>query len=180
MAKTAKEYIATNDFEGAKERYENAPTKQSAGHWWKVCVEIFSKCAEWKRQYILDLKKRIIRKCEIIFNCPRYINDNREKCYLIRCFSNDNFIFSKVGTTTRKIGLRMREHIKAYTNHNITKIIVDRVYNMGDIPAEGLESLFRARYITQAPQAFKKNDRFFGVTFNLAQADEIARGYIGG
>jgi hypothetical protein len=76
---------------------------------------------------------------------------------------------------------RMREELSSptYTRMGAVRAVVDRVYDCGNIPAEGLESYFRAEYIKQFPNSFKKNDRFINEDFDLAQADEIAKNYLG-
>lgn len=194
MAKTAKEYIATNDFEGAKARYEKAPRNWKE-HWWQTCAEIFEKSAEWAKKYILDPIKRTIevliekptrkRKSKydesIIFDCPDFSEDWEQKCYLIRLLNNQGeLVWSKVGTTTKTIAQRMRQHLRYYAKYGITKLIVDRVYNTGEVPAEGLESMFRAEYMKHNPQAFRKNDRFYQIRFDLADADRLATQFVEG
>jgi hypothetical protein len=58
------------------------------------------------------------------------------------------------------------------------RAIVHRVYDCGELPAEGLESYFRAKYIKKYPNSFKKNDRFINEFFDLMQADKIAEKYL--
>ena len=48
-----------------------------------------------------------------------------------------------------------------------------------DTEAEGVESWFRAVYIRKYKGSFKKNDRFFGVDFDLKEADKIFADYVG-
>ena len=64
----------------------------------------------------------------------------------------------------------MKEHLKYYEKLGVVEIIVDQIWNCGNIPAEGLESWFRAIYIRKWPDKFNKNDRFFDVDFDLDEA----------
>ena len=60
----------------------------------------------------------------------------------------------------------------------VTKAIINRIYNCGNLPSEGLESLIRSEYIKKYPKSFKKNDRFIGERFDFNLCDEIAKNYL--
>jgi hypothetical protein len=114
----------------------------------------------------------------IEFECPDTLPADGEKFYLIRAFDmNGKRIFSKVGTTIRSILQRMKEHLKAYEKLGIVRIVVDKVWDCGNIPAEGYESWFRAWYIRRWPEKFNKTDRFFDVDFDLDEAQTIFSQY---
>lgn len=99
--------------------------------------------------------------------------------YLIRLLDRDgSLVWSKVGTTTRTMKKRMAEHLRYYKKYGVASIEVTRVYDCGEIPAEGLESEFRSKYMRKYPGAFRKNDRFTGVEFDLAEADSIVQNYL--
>lgn len=117
------------------------------------------------------------------------INDNGydirvkdgEQCYLFRFFNDYNeLLCSKVGTTTRTVRQRLIEELrsKTYKGMGATKATIDRIYNCGELPAEGLESLIRSEYIKKYPRSFKKNDRFIGETFDLDFCDQVAQSYL--
>jgi hypothetical protein len=57
------------------------------------------------------------------------------------------------------------------------RCVIHRIYDCGNIPAEGLESYFRAKYIRKYPESFKKNDRFINEKFDLKEADCIFSEY---
>ena len=104
-----------------------------------------------------------------------------QKCYLIEFFDKeDNSLCSKVGTTKRTVQQRLREELRSdtYKKMGAIRCVVHRVYDCGEIPAEGLESEFRAKYIRKYPHSFYKNDRFIKQTFDLAEADKICKGYL--
>ena len=88
---------------------------------------------------------------------------------------------SKIGTTTREVRKRLVEELKnkTYKEMGCVRAVINRVYDCGELPAEGLESYFRAMYIKQFPNSFKKNDRFMNTFFDLKKADEIALAYLG-
>lgn len=103
-----------------------------------------------------------------------------QQLYLIRLLDKDSeLVYSKVGTTTRSTEARMKEHLRYYYDNGVRSIQVTRLWNCGDMEAEGLESEFRAHYIKAYPGTFRKNDRFTGVEFDMDEADRIANGYLG-
>ena len=186
-------YVANNDFEGAVERWinTNATWKQ---RWFETCETIFNNCKEWAKAYILNpidgsikkickiLTKRKTKYSEVIQIAEGVdlLDDAKQKCYLFTFFDADgNMVCSKVGTTTRKVLQRLKEELNSDTYKKIgcARAVVNRVYDCGDIPAEGLESYFRAMYIRRYPQSFKKNDRFMNEWFDLKEADEIVLKY---
>lgn len=114
----------------------------------------------------------------IEFICPDVSKDS-DKFYLIRAFKADGTrVFSKVGTTIREILIRMKEHLRAYANLGVVRIVVDKIWDCGNIPSEGVESWFRALYIRKWPEKFNKNDRFFDVDFDLEEAENLFKQYI--
>lgn len=186
-------YVANNDFEGAVERWmnTNATWKQ---RWFETCETIFNNCKEWAKTYILNpidgsikkvykiLTQRKTKYSELIQIAEGVdlLDNAKEKCYLFTFFDADgNMVCSKVGTTTRKVLQRLKEELNSDTYKKIgcARAVVNRVYDCGNIPAEGLESYFRAMYIRRYPQSFKKNDRFMNEWFDLKEADEIVLKY---
>lgn len=165
--KTMAECLANGDFEEAFYRWSHT-SKTWVNKWFNVCVEIFHSSLEWSKKYIIDPIKKTITKIE-----QKLIKQTANYFYLIRAYTSSDLLFSKIGTTTRTVEQRMREHYKSYTKLGVTRIICDKVYDCGEVPPECFESYFRAKYIKQYPNTFVKNDRFMGVTFDLQQADEI-------
>lgn len=101
--------------------------------------------------------------------------------YLVRLLDREGeLIWSKVGTTTKTIKKRMAEHLRYYRKYGVFEVQVTRVWNCGDIDAEGAESLFRSHCIKKYPGTFRKNDRFAGVEFDLEEADKIVENYLAG
>ena len=101
--------------------------------------------------------------------------------YLFKFYdAENNLICSKVGTTTRLPEKRLQEEIRYYTQHGIpvdhTEIC--SVIDCGAIPCEGAESITRAAFIRRFPDAFKKNDRFFGVDIPTRTFNQIVRNYL--
>lgn len=191
-------YVENNDFEGAVERL-NSTSPRWKKDWFAVCEIIYENCAEWAKFYVLiPLEKTVrkllnvkdampkVRKTNVDFNvdCSTTgLEERAQKCYLIEFFNeNDESVASKVGTTVRKVITRIREELNSdtYKNMGAVRCIIHRVYDCGTIPAEGLESFFRAMYIRKYPDSFCKNDRFIRQTFDLAEADRIAQQYLAG
>lgn len=136
-------------------------------------------------QFVAYFSKRRTKYDNRIFIAPGIdlLDDVAEKCYLISFYDkNDNLVCSKVGTTTRDVIKRVKEELnsKTYTSQGCEKVKINRVYDCKDIPAEGLESYFRALYIRDYPKKFNKNDRFFDVEFDFEKADKFVLEYFRG
>lgn len=189
-------YDDRNDFEGAKERLETtSPAWKS--RWFEVCERIFKRIPELATKYILCPAEKAIKEIAKVStrktknntalfrtdDCPDLLDEAKEKCYLFE-FLNEKgeSLCSKVGTTTRKVRQRLNEELRSdtYRNMGAVSVVIHRVYDCGDIPAEGLESFFRAEYIRKFPNSFKKNDRFINEKFDLVEADKIAEKYFAG
>lgn len=136
-----------------------------------LIVERFVKKTIQKVQELFKLTSNVIYSCE-------KVNGN-QLAYLLRLLDKDgNLIWSKVGTTTRTIEERMREHLRYYRKYDVTTIEVTRVWDCGDTDAEGLESFLRSKYIRKFPGTFQKNDRFYHVEFDVNQADKWVQLYL--
>ena len=110
----------------------------------------------------------------IEWNGIQPMGDGVEQLYLVRLLDrNRQLIWSKVGTTTRKTNKRMTEHLNYYKKDGVKYIEVVRLWDCGEMEAEMYESAFRAHYMRKYKGAFRKNDRFTGVEFDLAEADKI-------
>lgn len=189
MALTMQDYVINNDLEGAVSRL-NTTTPRWYDKWFEVCKEIYNANKKWAKLYIIDPIAKTIKKLivfpktkksgiDVAEGCSFEIAGT-EKCYLIEFFDeNDNSICSKVGTTTRTVLERIREELnsKTYKSMGAVRCVIHRIYDCGNIPAEGLESYFRAKYIRKYPESFKKNDRFINEKFDLKEADCIFSEY---
>lgn len=129
--------------------------------------------------------KRVVNKIKTALNvninyrASTNYPEGSQLVYLIRLLDRDGgLVWSKVGTTTRTMKKRMAEHLRYYKKYGVASIEVTRVYDCGEIPAEGLESEFRSKYMRKYPGAFRKNDRFTGVEFDLTEADSIVQNYL--
>lgn len=189
MALTMQDYVINNDLEGAISRL-NTTTLRWYEKWFEVCKEIYNASKKWAKLYILDPIAKTIKKLVALPKTKKPGIDvaegcsletaGTEKCYLIEFFDeNDNSICSKVGTTTRTVLERIREELnsKTYKSMGAVRCVIHRIYDCGNIPAEGLESYFRAKYIRKYPESFKKNDRFINEKFDLKEADCIFSEY---
>lgn len=138
----------------------------------------------WERVETRLLKNRFVRKVkraiwgEIEWNGLESLPDNTEQFYCIRLLKDEDLVYSKVGTTTRKTSKRMREHLRYYKKDGINHLIVDRLVDCKELPAEGLESMVRSYYIKKWGKKFRKNDRFIGVEFDFAEVDSIVQKYL--
>ena len=103
-----------------------------------------------------------------------------EAVYFFKFYSPNGLAFNKIGTSAKNVVSRLRDEIgNYYEKHNISRVEIHRIRSCGHIPAEGAESALRAALILQYPNAFRKNDRFFGVDIDPQVFDEIVNQYFG-
>lgn len=166
---------------------QNRPTSSGSAYWFHKMLALYkaNKTVQKVWNYVENarlLVNRFIKKrATIVYNNVNCDYPNgTQLVYLIRLLDEKSkLVWSKIGTTTRKIDVRMKEHLRYYKKAGIATIEVNRIYNCGNIPAEGLESAFRSKYMCKYPEAFRKNDRFTNVEFDLDEADSIVQNYLG-
>lgn len=94
--------------------------------------------------------------------------------YFFKFYSEEVLLFNKVGTSAKDVVSRLRDEIGEYSKKfSIRRVEIHRIRSCGMYPAEGAESALRAELIRQYPEAFRKNDRFFGVDIDPCVFDEI-------
>lgn len=179
-----------NELEAMEVAYgnlQNRPTSSGRSYWFHKMLALYntSKAIQKVWNYIESarlLVNRFIKRASatIAYKVKHDYPNGTQLVYLIRLLNEkEQLVWSKVGTTTRAIDTRMREHLRYYKKAGVAKVEVNRIYDCGELPAEGLESEFRARYMRKYPGTFQKNDRFTSVEFDLTEADEIAKSYLG-
>jgi hypothetical protein len=103
-----------------------------------------------------------------------------EAVYFFKFYGEVALFFDKVGTSKVDVVARLRDEIGEYSKKfDIRRVEIHRIMSCGNRPAEGAESALRAELIKQYPEAFRKNDRFFGVDISPAVFDEIVTQYFG-
>lgn len=116
---------------------------------------------------------------EIMSDCEEKNIENEQAVYFFKFYNYNNELeFNKIGTTAKNVIGRLRDEIGDYSKkYDIGKVEVHRMRKCGNYPAEGAESLLRAELIRRYPEAFRKNDRFFGVDISPKSFDEILEKY---
>lgn len=185
--------VASNDFMGIYEKWENA-NKRWKDYWFDAFCEVREYC----KNEVDKVFKIVNDTLEIVFKKIRkkysydieltedvdeskFVEKGGEKVYLFEFFDkNDTLVCSKVGTTTRTVRQRLREELrsKTYSSMGCVSAVVYRIYDCGDVPAEGLESRIRAEYIKKYPRSFKKNDRFINERFDFDECDKLVENYL--
>jgi hypothetical protein len=84
---------------------------------------------------------------------------------------NGKVVYQKFGTTHRDTSVRMYEHLRDHWDKGVRKIIVDRVYDVKDMPDVTVESFFRAKYGRKYQEQYIKLDRFGDAVIDLDEAD---------
>ena len=162
MEKSYKEYISTNDFEGAKERFESA-NKRWKAHWFEACEKIFETCKDWAKKYILDkINKAILVIGEFITKKRPKDEEATSNTYLIKMFDEvGNWVFTKIGKAN-VVAKRMRDFINHEYKRDGVKISNIEIVKTYQVPnddlAQVLESLMRNYF--RKTRKFIPNDRF--------------------
>ena len=170
------------------ERMENCSSTSGRNYNFKKMLNLWENFPSVREiwDYIADayrIVKRFVKRTisAVIPSVNTNYPEGSQLVYLVRLLDRDGeLIWSKVGTTTRRIKERMAEHLRYYRKYGVTEVQVSRVWDCGELPAEGLESEFRAKYMKKYPGTFRKNDRFAGVEFDLEEADKIVENYLAG
>lgn len=190
MGKSIETILKTCDFDEVLRNYSKSTTLDAKACWVDIARQIAAVDPEITQDYNINPATFTIELKEVLIpiDWARYINTNgvdllddaKQKVYLFRFYdSNHSFVCSKVGTTTRQVMKRLKEELRSPTYQKIDcqYAIIDRVYDCGERPAEGLESFIRAEYIRLHPGAFKKNDRFMKILFDLEAIDTLVSNY---
>lgn len=142
----------------------------------KVCaITGYAKSTIYKYSYeyanLEDEAKQVFsNKCELVYDDEIVLPKGTEQIYLMKFYDTfNNLIFSKIGTTTRSVVTRAKEHINYYTNSgfDLGMVTIDSVEDCKNYPAEMVESFLRFAFIKEFPNTWHKNDRFFGVDIKL-------------
>lgn len=164
MAKnpTYSDYVSSNDFEGAKERFDNA-NKRWKPHWFEACEEIFNACQDWAKKYILDKANKVILAIgEFITKKRPKDEEATSNTYLIKMFNDaGEWVFTKIGKAN-VVAKRMRDFINHEYKRDgvvISDVEIVKSYQVpNDDLAQVLESLMRAYF--RKSHKYIPNDRF--------------------
>lgn len=164
---TRAEIIANNNFEIAKEKFENASLRWS-NYWWEACEKIYNASKEWAEKYILDPVKRIIKRIKrvlggIDWNGFEPFPHGVQQFYLIRLLNAEGEnVWNKIGTTSRATYIRMKDHLKNadYRQHGVKTIQVIGLWDCKNVDAEIIENRVRKYLRKDYEQQFVPNDRF--------------------
>ena len=101
-----------------------------------------------------------------------------EAVYFFKFYNETALEFNKIGTSAKDVIARLRDEIGDYSKKfDIRRVEVHRIVSCGSRPAEGAESALRAEFIKVYPNAFRKNDRFFGVDIAPEVFDSVMNEY---
>lgn len=199
QAKTKKEKFEIG-FKELLRRIENKLSSGYIGKAYKALVNLIEEGAEWMADYIYRPLERLIKN-RIQRNtrqnraeankrdaaCPTFKNaldriiytddtvhqpEGIHQFYICRMIKdNGKVVYQKIGTTHRDTSVRMYEHLRDHWDKGVRKIIVDRVYDVKDMPDVTVESFFRAKYGRKYQEQYIKLDRFGDAVIDLDEAD---------
>ena len=134
-----------------------------------------------KYESLIDKARKFFYR--ITIKTKKTMRAGKQLCYLFKFYNkHEELICSKVGTTTRLLEQRLKEEIKYYQERGLDVFSGEMcsVIDCKAIPAEGAESIARAYFIRKFPNAFHKNDRFFGVDIPTHTFNKIVNNYLEG
>lgn len=195
------QYAFEHTYSELEEAIEKKSPSYILGKIYKRCAELYNAAADWAKEYIFRPFERLIknriqrntRKNRAEANkrdaaCPTYKNaldriiytDDTvrqsagvNQFYICRMIKdNGKVVYQKFGTTHRDTSVRMYEHLRDHWDKGVRKIIVDRVYDVEDMPDVTVESFFRAKYGRKYKEQYIKLDRFGDAVIDLDEADK--------
>ena len=182
-------------------RIEEKMSSSYIGKAYKALLNLIEEGAEWMKEYIFRPFERLIKN-RIQRNtrqnraeankrdaaCPTYKNaldriiytddtvrqnDGVNQFYICRMIKdNGKVVYQKIGTTRRDTNKRMYEHLRDHWDKGVRKIVVDRVYDVEDMPDITIESYFRAKYGRKYKEYLVPTDRFKEAVIDLDDADK--------
>lgn len=184
-----------------RRRIEEKMSSSYIGKAYKALLNLIEEGAEWMKEYIFRPFERLIKN-RIQRNtrqnraeankrdaaCPTYKNaldriiytddtvrqnDGVNQFYICRMIKdNGKVVYQKIGTTRRDTNKRMYEHLRDHWDKGVRKIVVDRVYDVEDMPDITIESYFRAKYGRKYKEYLVPTDRFKEAVIDLDEADK--------
>lgn len=200
LAETSAEKFAIGYAELCR-RIKEKMSSSYIGKAYKALLNLVEEGAEWFKEYIFRPFERLIKN-RIQRNtrqnraeakkrdlaCPTYAdafnriiytddtirqNNGINQFYICRMIKdNGKVVYQKFGTTHRDTSVRMYEHLRDHWDKGVRKIIVDRVYDVEDMPDVTVESYFRAKYGRKFKEQYIKLDRFSEAVIDLDEADK--------
>ena len=114
---------------------------------------------------------------EFMSGCGENIK-GEQAVYFFKFFNESNLEFNKIGTSAVDVIARLRDEIGEYSKKfDIRRVEIHRICPCGNCPAEGAESALRAELCRHYPEAYRKNDRFFGVDIDPEVFDQVLNAY---
>ena len=163
MSKSKADLIASNDFENAKIKFENANGRWKS-HWFDCCEQIMNNCKDWAKKYILDPIAMTITKIAEMIKKVKPKKEKNSHTYLIKMFdTNGNWVFTKIGKAD-SVSKRMNDFKNhEYKRNNVTigNTEIIKTYELpNDDLAQVLESFMRNFFRRTKSENYYPNDRF--------------------
>ena len=158
------DYINRNDLNGAYKRFVSA-YRNWKDHWWAVVVEIWDRCKEWAKDYVLDvlnrtlLPKLIKRGRKSIANVEYECDAYGMGAYVVQHFdAQDNPLWIKVGKAN-DVHKRLNEHLTKDYRGNAKRAVCLCFYPAkSDNHALSIENVLREHFNKE--HYLLGNDRF--------------------
>ena len=172
MNSAATPYYRKKNFKIALDLYNSHPSIQRA---WEYIKDAYHIVDRFRRKALVWFAPG---KCIDLNGIPTF-EEGTNQTYIVYFYGEDGqIIYSKPGTTARFIKERIKEELTKYRKNGVCFARLMRLWDCGEMPPEGLESILRAHCIKKYPGTFVKNDRFAGVCIDLDDADRLTKEYL--
>lgn len=178
MAKSARDYVALEDFEGAKARFDSANGRWRK-HWFNACWQIAEKVKEWATKYIFDPIALTIEAItqRVKKNAPKQSGESH--VYLIKMFDIfGNYVFLKGGKANdlKDRLSNLSRHLYRRSNTQIANVEIIKTWTLpSNHMAESFEQVLH-HYLSGLFNNIP-NDRYDPVELTPEQMNEIDRRY---
>ena len=177
--KSAKEYISSNDFEGAKARFDKS-YKQWKQHWFDTCYAIAQKVKTWATKYIFDpINLTITAIAEKVKKVISKKN-TESHVYLIKMFDeNGSYRYLKAGKANVLKDRFNQLNDKLYKQPEVVQISRLEILKTWVLPNEKLAEAFENIIHSYLGSIFTHvpKDRYHPIEVTADHIAEIDRKY---
>lgn len=172
-------YISEGDFEGAKERFDNANGRWKS-HWFNTCVTIAKQCGEWVTKYLIDpIYMTITAIGQHVKKRAPKVNEAESHVYLIEMYDDEgNHVYNKVGKANnlkQRLGT-LSKQFYARSGIQIAKIRIIKTWDLAtNHLAESFEQLLHSMMCKKYENI--PNDRYTPVVLSADEVAEMDRVY---
>ena len=177
--KSANDFIAEGDFEGAKEKFDKANSRWR-GHWFNTCVTIAKQFGEWVTKYLIDpVNMTITAIGQYVKKRAPKVNEEESHVYLIEMYDEDgNHVYNKVGKANdlRQRLSTLSRQLYRRSGIQIARVEVIKTWTLAtNHLAESFEQLLHSIMCKKYENI--PNDRYTPISLSAEEVAEMDRIY---